>query len=171
MFLAKSTQFVFLLCLFCWQCSPPRESSRTSEKPADPTDRMARLAMTDLNGKPVKLTDFAGKPVFLNFWATWCGPCVSEMQSIEKASQQFKDQIVFLALSNEPVPTIQSYLNKNKFSFQFGHLEGSYLNMFVVALPTTLLLDKNGQIVSEEEGFRNWSSPGSIKMLEELLEK
>ncbi|HLP94436.1 MAG TPA: TlpA disulfide reductase family protein [Saprospiraceae bacterium] len=171
MFSAKSIQFVLLVSLLAWQCSAPKESTKVPEKPADPNDRISRLNMTDLNGKPVKLSDFAGKPVFLNFWATWCGPCVSEMQSIEKASQQFKDKINFLAVSNEPVTTIQSYLKKNKFSFQFGHLEGSYVNVFVLALPTTLLIDKNGQIVSEEEGYRNWTSPSSIKMLEELVAK
>jgi peroxiredoxin len=96
---------------------------------------------------------------------------VGEMQSIEKASQQFKDEIVFLAVSNEPVATIQSYLKKNKFSFQFGHLEGSYVNVFVVALPTTLLIDASGQVVKEEEGFRNWSSAASLDMLKELLKK
>ncbi|HAD14841.1 MAG TPA: thiol:disulfide interchange protein [Saprospirales bacterium] len=171
MFFPKFIQFVFLLSLIFWQCSGPKETVKVPEKPADPNDRIARLNMTDLDGKPVKLSDFAGKPVFLNFWATWCGPCVGEMQSIEKASQQFKEQIVFLAVSNEPVPTIQSYLKKNKFSFQFGKLEGSYLNVFVVALPTTLLIDKNGQVVKEEEGYRNWASPGSIKMLEELVKQ
>jgi thiol-disulfide isomerase/thioredoxin len=171
MFFPKFIQFVFLLSLISWQCSGPKETVKAPEKPADPNDRIARLNMTDLDGKPVKLSDFAGKPVFLNFWATWCGPCVGEMQSIEKASQQFKDEIVFLAVSNEPVATIQSYLKKNKFSFQFGHLEGSYVNVFVVALPTTLLIDASGQVVKEEEGFRNWSSAASLDMLKELLKK
>ncbi|MBL7808055.1 MAG: TlpA family protein disulfide reductase [Saprospiraceae bacterium] len=171
MFFPKFTQFVFLLSLIFWQCSGPKESTKVPEKPADPNDRIARLNMTDLDGKPVKLSDFAGKPVFLNFWATWCGPCVGEMQSIEKASLQFKDKIHFLAVSNESTSAIQSYLKKNKFTFQFGHLEGSYVNVFVLALPTTLLIDKNGQIVSEEEGYRNWTSPSSIKMLEELVAK
>ena len=171
MFFPKFIQFVFLLSLISCQCSGPKETVKAPEKPADPNDRIARLNMTDLDGKPVKLSDFAGKPVFLNFWATWCGPCVGEMQSIEKASQQFKDEIVFLAVSNEPVATIQSYLKKNKFSFQFGHLEGSYVNVFVVALPTTLLIDASGQVVKEEEGFRNWSSAASLDMLKELLKK
>lgn len=171
MFSAKSIQFVFLVSLICWQCSPPKDTARAPEKPADPNDRIARLNMTDLEGKPIKLSDFAGKPVFLNFWATWCGPCVSEMQSIEKASQQFKNDIVFLAVSNEPTATIQSYLKKNKFSFQFGRLEGSYVNVFVVALPTTLLIDAAGKVVKEEEGFRNWSSAESLDMLKELVKK
>jgi Peroxiredoxin len=127
--------------------------------------------MTDLEGKPVQLSDFAGKPVFLNFWATWCGPCVSEMASIERASQQFKDQIVFLAISNETPAQIQSYVKRNKLSFKFGKLEGSYLDVYVVALPTTMLIDANGKIVSEEEGFRDWSSQSSMEKLKALLGK
>jgi thiol-disulfide isomerase/thioredoxin len=107
----------------------------------------------------------------LNFWATWCGPCVSEMGSIEKASQQFKDEIVFLALSNESASLIKSYVKRNKFSFKFGRLEGSYLDVYVVSLPTTILIDAQGQVVEEEEGFRNWTSPSSLEKLKSLVKK
>lgn len=127
--------------------------------------------MTGLDGQAMSLNNFAGKPVFLNFWATWCGPCVSEMGSIEKASKQFKDEIVFLAVSNEAPSLIKSYVKKNKLSFNFAHLDVTYLDVYVTVLPTTLLIDRNGQIVEEEAGYRDWTSPDSMEKLESLLKK
>ncbi len=127
--------------------------------------------MTDFEGNPINLKDFAGKPIFLNFWATWCGPCVNEMPSVEKASQQFKDDIVFLAVSDESPALIKSYVKKNKFSFKFGHLDVSYLDVYVMVLPTTLLIDAKGQLVEEEEGFRDWMSAESQEKLKSLVKQ
>jgi thiol-disulfide isomerase/thioredoxin len=171
MFSGKSLQFVLLLSIFAVQCSAPRQTKAPASEPESSVDRMSKIKITDLDGKPVALSDFKGKPVFLNFWATWCGPCVSEMASIEKASQQFKDDIVFLAVSNESPALIKSYLKKNKFSFNFAHLDVSYLDVYVVALPTTLLIDATGEVVEEEEGFRNWASPASLAKLSALVKK
>ncbi|MBK6996049.1 MAG: TlpA family protein disulfide reductase [Lewinellaceae bacterium] len=98
--------------------------------------------MTDLEGKPVSLSRFCRKTRFLNFWATWCGPCVSEMGSL-KSFPAVQDQIVFLAVSNESPALIKSYL-KNKFSFNFAHLDVTYLDVYVVSLPTTMLIDGKG---------------------------
>jgi thiol-disulfide isomerase/thioredoxin len=171
MFFGKSLQFILLLSIFAVQCSAPRQAETPPSKPESSSDRIAKVKITDLEGNPVALSDFKGKPVFLNFWATWCGPCVSEMASIEKASQQFKDDIVFLAVSNESPALIKSYLKKNKFSFRFAHLDVTYLDVYVVALPTTFLIDATGQLVEEEEGFRNWASPGSLAKLSALVKK
>lgn len=171
MWLEKSLGFFLLATLININCSSPGRTAGAPAKPADPGESLAKIKMTDLDGKPLALKDFAGKPVFLNFWATWCGPCVSEMKSIEAASKQFKDDIVFLAVSNEPPALIKSYLTKNKLSFRFAQLSVSYLDVYVVALPTTMLIDSNGQLVEEEEGFRNWSSPDSIEKLKLLAKK
>jgi len=167
----KSIQFILLLCLFATQCTGPKQATAPVSKPDSISARLEKVKLTDLDGKPVSLADYAGKPVFLNFWATWCGPCVSEMGSIEKASQQFKEEIIFLAVSNESPALIKSYLKKNRYNFNFARFEGSYLDLYVVALPTTLLIDANGQLVSEEEGFRNWTSASSLELLSSLLKK
>lgn len=169
--LEKTFYFIFLLGLFALQCSSPKAAITPPAKPSNFSERLAKIKMTDLDGKPVNLQDFAGKPIFLNFWATWCGPCISEMGSIEKVSQQFKDDIVFLAVSNESPALIKSYLKKNKFSFNFARLDVSYLDVYVVSLPTTMLIDGKGQLVEEEEGFRNWSSASSIEKLSSLVKK
>ncbi len=171
MLLEKSISHLFLLALFSVSCSGPSPTITAPAKPADPNTSLTKIKMSELDGQPMSLKDFAGKPVFLNFWATWCGPCVSEMASIEKVSQQFKDEIVFLAVSNESPALIKSYLKKHKYSFKFAHLDVSYLDVYVVALPTTMLIDANGQLVAEEEGFRNWADAGSVQKLKSLMKK
>ncbi|MFN0173796.1 MAG: TlpA family protein disulfide reductase [Saprospiraceae bacterium] len=171
MLLEKTFHLFLIFGLLAASCSGPSRGPVVPAKPDNFSERLAKIKMTDLEGKPVSLSDFAGKPIFLNFWATWCGPCVSEMGSIEKVSQQFKDQIVFLAVSNESPALIKSYLKKNKFSFNFARLEVTYLDVYVVSLPTTMLIDAKGQLVEEEVGFRNWASPGSIEKLQMLTKK
>lgn len=170
------TQFsiptMLICCFLTLQCSQTRNSAQTTAPAAAEKDsQLAKLQFSDLNGSPMKLEDFAGKPVFLNFWATWCGPCVSEMKSIEAASKQFEGKITFLALSSESTKTIQNYLKNNPFTFKFAHLDVSYLDVYVAALPTTWLINADGKIVATERGFRNWSDRSSVAQLQELLSK
>lgn len=169
--LEKTLCSFLLLSFLLFNCSSPNRTRAADVKPSSATEQLAKIKMSSLDGQPLSLKDFAGKPVFLNFWATWCVPCVSEMKSIEEASQRFKDEIVFLAVSNETPEQIQSFLKKNKLSFQFARLDMSYLDAYVVVLPTTMLIDRNGQLAGEEEGFRLWNQPDNIDKLKSLLKK
>lgn len=156
------------LIAFALSCHAPKQVGQTPVNSQPLDERLAKIHMTDLSGKPVSLSDFAGKPVFLNFWATWCGPCVSEMKSIELVSQRFKNDIVFLAASTEPPAAVQSYLQKHPYTFKFVQLKVNYLDLYVVKLPTTFLLNKRGELVAEEEGFRDWNDVANIEKLSAL---
>jgi len=157
--------FLFL-GFFSIRCGAPRAIPSQSAPSLE--ERLEKIKMTDLEGRPMRLKDFSGTAVFLNFWASWCGPCASEMTSIEKASRQFGDSIVFLALSNESPEQIEAFRKKNRLTFRFARLEATYLDVYVVTLPTTLLINAKGEVVAEEEGFQDWASPGNIEKLESL---
>lgn len=172
--LTEKLLYIFLvLSIFNANCSAPKPSTRPSTEPTARVmsldERFANVRLTNLEGKPVSLSDYAGKPVFLNFWATWCGPCIGEMPTIETVSKQFKDEIVFVAVSNESASVIKSWLKKNPYTFEFVRMEGSFLDAYVVSLPTTMLLDRKGQLVTEEVGFRSWNSKHSVELLQSLL--
>ena len=171
MFLEKALLYLFVLALFTVHCRGTKKTNQETVQTSADNTELSYIKLTDLNGKTVRLSDFAGKPVFLNFWATWCGPCASEMPSIETASRQFKDDIVFLAVSNESPATIQAYLKKHPYKLKFAHLEVSYLDVYVVNLPTTMLIDRNGHLVSEEEGFRLWTESANLEKLNALVKR
>ena len=88
--------------------------------------------------------------IILNIWATWCKPCIAEFESLEKVREKFKDKnIKIVAVSNEDLKLINSFLDKRKFDLEFIKLNGdlSYFNAY--SLPTTVVFDKNG-----DESFR-----------------
>lgn len=132
-------------------------------------DRVKKIRISDLKGKHLDLTKLAGKPIFLNFWATWCGPCIGEMESMERIYQTYKDDIHFLAVSSEELDKIKGFKGKKDFTFPIARLDMDYLDAYVVKLPTTLLIDRSGKIVFDEEGARDWTSHNSLEKIRQLL--
>ena len=106
--------------------------------------------LSDLEGKSFDLNLYEGNVIILNIWATWCKPCIAEFESLEKVKEKFKDKnIKIVAVSNEDLKLINSFLDKRKFDLDFIKLNGdlSYFNAY--SLPTTVVFDKNG-----DESFR-----------------
>lgn len=145
----------------------PKTAEPESQQISD--NRLAKIRLTDLDGQPRSLRDFAGRPVFLNFWATWCRPCVAEMASIERLRATYGDQIVFLAVSHEPLETIRTFRREHDFSLEMARLENGYIDVFVVSLPTTMLIDRTGRLIEEVEGARDWMQFNNQEKVRSLL--
>ena len=113
----------------------------------------------DASGQAHKLSDFQGKPVLLNFWASWCGPCKSEMPDIEEAYQTYGDQIHFLIVNltdgyQETQETAQSYLTDNGYTFPAyfdTQTEAAYA-YGVNAVPVTYFIDGEGNLQAYFQG-------------------
>ena len=109
----------------------------------------------DSEGNPYKLSDFRGKPVILNFWASWCGPCKSEMPDIEKAYQTYGDQIHFLLVDltdgyQETVESAAAYIAEEGFTFPVYYdtaIEGA-MAYGVSGIPVTYFIDAEGNLVA-----------------------
>lgn len=134
--------------------------------------RPVEIQLKDVFGNTVSLSDFRGKIVFLNFWATWCPPCIIEMPSMEKLHRRFKDKnFVMVAInSQETDAQTKSFFNKYKLSFialldSSGEV-GSWFG--VNALPTTFVLDIEGRIIGRALGPRDWNSQASIALFDYL---
>jgi thiol-disulfide isomerase/thioredoxin len=131
-----------------------------------------RIKLTDLEGNDVDLQSFKGKTIFLNFWATWCKPCIKEMPSIERARVQLEPQgFVFLAASDESLKRILKFSKKIPHEFQIVRLEGDIFDLDVKALPTTFIIDGSGKIIFNEIGAREWDDEANIDMLLALSNK
>ena len=98
----------------------------------------------DMEGNAVQLSDFRGKPVVLNFWASWCGPCKSEMPDFEKAYAEYGDRVHFLMVNvtdgvHETVSSAKAYVENNGFEFDIlFDTEGDAVDAYeVTGYPTT----------------------------------
>lgn len=108
------------------------------------------ISFTDLNGKVVELKDLRGKVVFIDFWATWCGPCRMEMPHIEKLYQELKGsgKIAFLGASNEEKNTITGFLKKSDYNFPIVQVKAEDAQgLFKVSsIPAGFVIDAEGII-------------------------
>ena len=126
---------------------------------ADPNAGVAdplQFKLTRMDGSAFKLADFAGKVVVLNFWATWCGPCLTELPMLEKTAAKYKDDanVVFLALStDEERDEVAPFVRQHKFKLPMGYAEHLEDHFRVSSIPTTMVFDRKGEIAFRQAGF------------------
>lgn len=132
------------------------------------------FSLEDLKGKRSELRHYRGKVVFLNFWATWCGPCKEEMPSMEELWKQFKDKdFVFLTISVDyaGVRPARELIEKHRYTFPvLVDSKCETLDLFQVkGIPTTFLIDKKGLIVGKAVGPRDWKKQEIATIINFLL--
>ena len=139
------------------------------------TDSWANVRLADINGNIMALSDFRGKVVFLNFWATWCRSCVSEMADMQALHQRMQGKpFAMLAINIKESPShVKNFLETQNLTFKtLLDPDGLTLGQFGVrALPTTLILDKSGNLVETIIGPRNWSSRTSLAKFKHLIDQ
>lgn len=108
------------------------------------------ISFTDLDGNPVELAAYRGKVVFLDFWATWCGPCKMEMPHLQKLHEELSPSgdVVFLCASSEDEATIRSYIAKNKYTFKVVRVraEDATGKYKASSIPAGFVIDRDGVI-------------------------
>ena len=136
-----------------------QETTGTSTPTTAHTEMAPSFIVTDQDGNHVELYDFLGKPVILNFWASWCGPCRSEMPEIEEAYKVYGDDIHFLIVNltdgaRETMETATNYITKTGFTFPIYF--DTTLNAAAVynaySIPVTYFIDANGQGIARYPG-------------------
>lgn len=124
-----------------------------------------------LDGTQISLSDFRGKPIYLNFWATWCAPCIAEMPSIQNLYDVLKnEEVVFLVVSDETAETVRAFMEERQFTLP------AYLSMGDLpealrskALPTTFIIDSGGNVVFKHTGAAQWDDDSSVDFLRSLM--
>lgn len=109
----------------------------------------------DRAGNPVQLSDFFGKPVVVNFWASWCGPCKSEMPDFEEIYQEYKDEVHFLMVNltdgnQETMVSATTFLDNSGYTFPVYYDKDSdaAYTYQVYAIPATYFINAKGELVA-----------------------
>ena len=131
----------------------------------------------DLNGNPVKLSTFQGKPLFINVWATWCGPCLRELPAVENlaANSKWKDRdLVFLAISTDNQADALKRFLKDKPIKGLTVLRATGplpLALDSDGIPAIFLIDREGKVVASQIGSAAWDDPSVVDRLDKLSAK
>lgn len=133
------------------------------------------FALSNLTGKQISLSDFRGKVLIVNFWASWCPPCIEEMPSL---------QSLYINLQGRPFELIAVNIDEKEFeprniakklglSFQIllDPLQKTTKQYNLTGVPETYIIDKNGIVSNKIIGPQNWTDPKVIAPIEELLQR
>jgi thiol-disulfide isomerase/thioredoxin len=151
-----------------WPASLGRFAHFASPQPAPDFAFMTR------DGRSQRLADFRGRFVLVNLWATWCGPCVHEMPSLDRAQQKLGDRLQILAISEDRSGSsvVRPFLETHRLARLSVFLDAPMSAWHALkgrVLPTSFLIDRGGRIVAKLEGGVEWDSSSMLAELERYL--
>lgn len=137
-------------------------------------DENMKIELKGYNETPdAYLTDFKGKVVFLNFWGSWCPPCVDEMPTIQKLYENKKDEveIVLITLNDKPEKFVP-FLQENNYSMPIYEANSLLPKVLIPgSFPTTYIINKKGEVVMKEINSKDWYSPEFIQFIDRLIQE
>ena len=120
--------------------------------------------------EPFYFSNFRNEVVFLNFWATWCPPCVAEMSEIQELYKKYGNRVAFMLVTSEKPDVVNAFMEKNQYQMPVFYLASEPPKaLSFSAFPTTFIISRDGHVVSKKTGAANWNSKATEKILEELL--
>lgn len=146
----------------------PAADSRAPEDENGEKIKAPDFTVYDKDGNETALSSFIGKPILINFWASWCGPCKSEMPDLSTVYKEYKDDVVFLFVnmtdgSRETEATASAYIEEEGYDFPvyFDTAQNAAAVYGVTSIPSTVFIDAEGYIAAgyrgalDLDGFRD----------------
>ncbi len=173
---------VFCAVIVLWAVGPA--DVRAQDDLAPPSEVIADttfgtvdydLVLKKLDGSTVKLSNFRGRVLLINFWASWCAPCIKEMPSIDALRQRLASdgvEVMMVSVDDDPAD-VRAFVNK------YGPDWPVYLRSWDRAeppfrsalLPRTYIVSKGGEVVYEHKGAANWNSDTVADFLQKLAKE
>lgn len=126
--------------------------------------------LVDAKGEIISLQQHKGKVIFINFWATWCPPCIAEMPSMQKLYDDYENKVVFLFVTTDSFQKANQFLIKEELSLPiYQSASNPPLEMQSQTIPATYLIDKEGNVVVAKIGAADWNSDSFRKKLDNYL--
>ena len=133
------------------------------------------FTLNQLDGETLNFEDLKGKVVFVNFWATWCAPCIAEMPSIDNLYEVYQDNpdVVFVMINTESKEDkVRKFMKKKKFKFPIYFPNASLIPRVYESksIPTTFVIDKDGYIAYKKVGMASYDADNFVKFIARLAE-
>jgi cytochrome c biogenesis protein CcmG/thiol:disulfide interchange protein DsbE len=136
-------------------------------------DKAPNFSIKTDKGRTVSVSDFGGKVLVLNFWATWCPPCIEEIPSLDQFAATMKDSgVVVLAVSvDKNEKAYRSFLQRNRPAFETARDPDANISSDygTYKWPETYVIDKNGKVVQKLISNQNWMDPQLVNGIKALL--
>ena len=133
------------------------------------------LQFSDLENNIFSIQNFKGKNLFINYWATWCNPCLAEMPYMAELYEKYKDEedIIFLYLSREKLETIKDYIPKDESLQQLPIYKIVTDDEFFATsgIPTTFIVNSDGEVIVKDLGSAFWNDESVFKFIDNLIGK
>ena len=122
------------------------------------------------NKKLYKLNEFKGKVIVINFWATWCPPCIAEMPSLHKLYEAYNKDVIFLFITSDKFDLVSKFKKDKDYLFPVYQPASPAPSVLKTrSIPRTLIINTQGKIVVDKYGAANWFSTDVQQKIETLL--
>lgn len=131
------------------------EESQDTEESSEQVAYNNDFNLQDIDGNTVSLSNYQGKIVVLNFFSTWCGPCIAEIPDFVEVYNQYKNKnIQFVGVSlDSDMGALKQFISENKMNYPVVVDDGNVSNIWNIEfIPTTYILDRNGNILTSRIG-------------------
>lgn len=136
-------------------------------------DKSPSFSIVTENGKALSPQDFGGKLLVLNFWATWCPPCVKEMPSLNEFHRALKDSgVVVLAVSvDKNEAAYKQFIQRFGLEFEIARDQNADISASfgTAQYPETYVINSKGQVLEKFVGEENWADPKLIERIKSLI--
>jgi thiol-disulfide isomerase/thioredoxin len=163
----------------CNKSSEPAANQSSAAAPAEPVKGPDRshggkpapaVGFNDPDGHATSLKAFAGKPTLVNFWASWCAPCVKELPTLDRLARAESGKLNVVAISQDDAPhtSVEAFLQTHKIATLVSYQDptmGLSSAIGAEVLPTSVLFDANGKEVWRYVGDQDWTSPEAARLL------
>ena len=143
---------------------------RAQAPPRAPSQAPSDWRLLALDGREVAFAELAGRPLVVNFWATWCLPCVAELRSFERLAAELAGLDVGLVLvAPQDAAAVAEWVRRRGYELPF-YVEATRIpgSFGLEAVPTTWVLDRAGRVVIEHRGAAEWDRPEVVALLRRL---
>lgn len=170
----KSTALLVFTLLFIISCGSEKKESSTSQNESSPeAQAVEQASFTDLEGNSVDISEFKGKVVLIDFWETWCKPCLESFPTMQQLVEDYPDRFVVLAVTpgfTNSIEDAREYARDHNYDFVYLFDENKlHQKLNVQGIPFKVFVDAEGNFIESSLGSRG--PKGDYEHTKEIIEE